>query len=138
MPQCHQCLANGERSERCLRCAGPGDTDHHGESHVSLDAMREHDPQTYADAVAAMETAERRTQTIHPAEAAERFGVFAQAWMRQDRKTQRILLAALNDGLTHAKIARRMRMGRQAVSKRIARALKRAPALRGLIGKGAK
>ena len=38
MPECHKCRWNGKRSKRCLTCRGAGDTNHKGQSFVSIDA----------------------------------------------------------------------------------------------------
>ncbi len=53
MPECHNCAHNGRRSEACLTCSGPPETNHKGKTWVSLDSGD--DPQTAAMVEAVME-----------------------------------------------------------------------------------
>lgn len=40
MPDCHKCVHDGKRRRECLKCKGPCDgPNHHGRTHVSLDAL---------------------------------------------------------------------------------------------------
>lgn len=39
MPDCHNCPLDGSGSDECLRCTGPADTNHHGKTHVSWEAV---------------------------------------------------------------------------------------------------
>ena len=41
MPECHSCKHNGLSWPGCLRCKGPADTNHKGQTFVSLDAGSE-------------------------------------------------------------------------------------------------
>lgn len=55
MPECHSCLDNGKRSQACLTCNGPADTNHRGQTFLSINASQQGaDGQTFGEVEATL------------------------------------------------------------------------------------
>lgn len=52
MAECHKCRFNGLGNPICIRCPGPADTNHHGQTHISMDAGA--DAQTFGEVEASL------------------------------------------------------------------------------------
>ena len=132
MPECHNCPHNGKASRACLRCDGPAETNHHGESHVTMDSETQQS-RPVVDAV------------LHPASKPgyrpaaqvlmEQMARFARHLFEADYLTYMIIRARFNDPqMPLATIAKRHRITTQAVHQRLQRCAEIWPGVRVLIG----
>lgn len=50
MPECHNCPENGKQSQACIACNGPADTNHRGQTFLSINSgQRGEDGQTLGE-----------------------------------------------------------------------------------------
>lgn len=54
MPECHSCSENGKQSQACLACKGPADTNHRGQTFLSINASQGSDGQTFGEVEATL------------------------------------------------------------------------------------
>lgn len=117
MPECHNCPWNGKGSERCLKCAGPADANHHGRTYVSIDCVPDAElavwPQT------------------DPSPPDSRLAEFMRHWVRMRPGTRDILALLLaNPHVRRAELARKLSISPQALHARLLTAARNIPALR--------
>lgn len=52
--ECHRCPHNGQSSTACLSCGGPPDTNHRGQTFLSINASQGSDGQTFGEVEATL------------------------------------------------------------------------------------
>lgn len=52
--ECHRCPHNGRQSQACLSCEGPPETNHRGQTFLSINASQGSDGQTFGEVEAAL------------------------------------------------------------------------------------
>lgn len=118
MPECHTCEWNGRATRHCISCKGPSETNHHGQTFVSLDALNGQE-----DGILDVQ---RSAENILMA----RHVSLMRAWLSLDRRTCRLVAARLTDQHIPLRvIAKRLRISTQAAHARLKKAREKWPAL---------
>jgi len=123
MPDCHKCPNNRKRSEACLKCPGPAETNNHGRTHISIDSGE--DGQTMGEVEASWSaehlTVSRNVPRVHP-DVLKLVSAFA---MLSD--TEFALVRAYLNRRSMADLGRMTGLTRAAISARLARLVEKHP-----------
>lgn len=135
MPECHKCKHDGKHSKVCVRCAGPGETNHKGRSHISLDASND-GGQTLGDVLAVASASAKGRPPMMRSRADRLAAVTAfMAIMEMDDRSFRIVRARFRDpSVPLSVLAKRYRVSTQAVHQRLQSLAEAWPGVRELVG----